>query len=225
MAYHPPHSKNNKFPTTHLHKLKHQTQHRITRATPPTRTENSPKWATFTLTSPHIRRITNLFKNTTVRIALRSNNTVVQLTKPPNDHKIPPRNKWGIYQLTCNSYSLSYVGQTSRSLKVYYKEHIRYIRYNNPKSAYAQHILSNQHEYGTMNNVMTLTRPLNNPNMLTPFEQFHIQTFHQKGSSFLNNTQAIRTLCSNWPFTPLYHLTRLVVQHPSAWKHTMHLCT
>ena len=54
-----------------------------------------------------------------------------------------------------------------------------------------------------MNNVMTLHKPLNIPNMLTPYEQFYIQALHQKGSSFLNNTQAIRTLCSNWPFTPL----------------------
>jgi hypothetical protein len=71
-----------------------------------------------------------------------------------------------------------YVGQTSRSLKVRYKERIRYIKYNNPKSVYAQHILCNQHEYGTMNNVMTLIKPLNNPNMLTPYEQFHIQGLH-----------------------------------------------
>jgi len=62
------------------------------------------------------------------------------------------------------------VGQTNSSLKVSYKEHIRYIRYNNPKSAYAQHILRNQHEYGTMKNVMNLLKPLNNPNSLTPYE-------------------------------------------------------
>jgi len=32
-----------------------------------------------------------------------------------------------------------------------------------------------------MINVMTLLKPLNNPNMLTPYEQFHIQALHQKG--------------------------------------------
>jgi len=100
-------AKNNKFPTTLLHKLKHQIQHRITCATPPTSTENSPKWATFNFTSPHIHRITNLFKHTNVRIAFRSNNTIAQITKPPNDHNIPSHNKWGIYQLTCNSCNLS----------------------------------------------------------------------------------------------------------------------
>jgi hypothetical protein len=32
-----------------------------------------------------------------------------------------------------------------------------------------------------MSNVMTLLKPLNNLNMLTPFEKFHIQALHQKG--------------------------------------------
>jgi hypothetical protein len=32
-----------------------------------------------------------------------------------------------------------------------------------------------------MNNLMTLVKPLNNPNTLTPYEQFHIQALHQKG--------------------------------------------
>ena len=58
---------------------------------------------------------------------------------------------------------------------------VTHIRYNNPNSAYAQHILHNQDEYGTMNNVMTLLKPLNNPNMLTPYEQFHIQALHHEG--------------------------------------------
>jgi len=38
---------------------------------------------------------------------------------------------------------MSYVSQTSRSLNIRFQEHIRYIRYNNPQSAYALHILQN----------------------------------------------------------------------------------
>ena len=93
-------------------------------------TGNNTKWATFTFTYPHIRKITDLFKHTNVKIAFR-HNTIARLTKPTNFHKISPHNKWGIYQLTCNSCDLSYVDQTSRSLKIRYQEHIRYIRSNN----------------------------------------------------------------------------------------------
>ena len=62
---------------------------------------------------------------------------------------------------------------------------IRYIRNNNPQSAFAQHILHNQHEYGQMNNVMKLLKPLSNPSMLTSYKQFYIQTFHQENKLIL----------------------------------------
>jgi len=92
-------AKNNKFAATLLHKLKYQTQHRIMHARLPTNAGKNTKWATFTFTSPHIRKITNLFKHTNVKIALRCNNTIPRLTKPPNVYKIPPRNKWGFTNL------------------------------------------------------------------------------------------------------------------------------
>jgi len=160
------------------------------------------QWGTFTVTSPQIRKITNLFKHTNVKIAFRCNNT-----KTPSVHKIPPHNKWEIYQLTYDCCNLSYVGQTSRSLKIRYQEHIRYKRSNNPHSAYAQHILRNQHEYGTMNNLMTLLKPLNSPNVLNPYEQFYIQTLQREG-------KLIPEQCQGYP-NPLFELTI----HPT---HTPH---
>jgi hypothetical protein len=58
---------------------------------------------------------------------------------------------------------------------------MRYIRHNNPQSAFAQHILQNQHKYGTMDNIMTLLKPLKNNTMLIPCEQLFIQSLHQEG--------------------------------------------
>jgi len=126
------------------------------------------KWVTFTYISPQIRKVTNIFSNTNIRIAYKCHSTMTNLIKPPRDQCTLPHNKWGIYQLTCNTCNLLYVGQTSRSLNIRFQEHIRYIRYNNPQSAYALHILQNQHEYGQMNSTMTLLKPLNNPNLLLP---------------------------------------------------------
>jgi hypothetical protein len=67
--------------------------------------QNGPKWATFTYTSPRVRKITNLFKNTNVKVAFKSNNTIAQLTKPPTTttSNPAPYNKSGIYSLTCNT--------------------------------------------------------------------------------------------------------------------------
>ena len=105
----------NKSPTTLLHKLKQQIQHRIAKPPPTANSENNTKWATFTFSSPHVRKITNLFKHTNVKIGFRCHNTIAQLTKPATDHNILPHNKGGVYQLICKSCNLSYVGQTNRT--------------------------------------------------------------------------------------------------------------
>jgi hypothetical protein len=59
-------------------------------------------------------------------------------------------------KLKCNTCNGVYVGQSHRAINVRYKEHIRYIRTNNPKSVYATHILENRHEYGTRESTLQL---------------------------------------------------------------------
>ena len=161
-------------------------------------TENNTKWATFTFSSPYIWKITNLFRHTNIKIGYKSSNTVAQLTKPASDRNIPPHNKSGIHSLKCKTCNLSYVGQTSRNLRTRFQEHIRYTKTNNPQSAYAQHILHNQHEYGTIAETVTLLRHTKTESMLLPFEQFHIQSLHQAG-------KLIREQCPN--ANPLFQLT------------------
>jgi hypothetical protein len=68
---------------------------------------------------------------------------------------------------------------TSWRLKKRYKEHTRYIRSNNPQSAYALHILNNQHEYGPIKKTMPLLKPLKNTSKLTLYEHFFIQSYHK----------------------------------------------
>jgi len=103
--------------------------------------------------------------------AFRSKNTLACLVKTTNTTRTPPHNKPGIYQLTCNTCNLSYIGQTSRNLKTCYPKHIRYITNNNPQSAYAQVILNKRHEFGTIYNINTLIKPLQSQHLLTAFSQ------------------------------------------------------
>jgi hypothetical protein len=107
-----------------------------------------------------IKQITNLYKHTNVKIAFKCNNKISQLMKPNTTNNTPYYNKSGIYKLTCNTCKLAYIGQTSRSLKLRFQEHIRFIWQNNPQSAYAQHILQNRHEYGPIERLMTILKPL-----------------------------------------------------------------
>jgi len=101
------------------------------------------KWTTFTLSSPQIRKITKIFKHTSIKISFKCNNTISQLPKPTS--RTPPTTPYdrsGVYSLSCLTCNNEYVGQTSCSLTLCYKEHIRYIKHNNPQSAYTLHILS-----------------------------------------------------------------------------------
>ena len=95
------------------------------------------KRAAFTYTSTQMRKITNLFKHTNVRIAYKCTNTISHLSKPTNEATLPssPYDRRGIYKLTCMTCDKVYVGQTSWNLKQRYKEHTCYIKNNNPQSA------------------------------------------------------------------------------------------
>ena len=86
--------------------------------------------------------------------------------KHKNPEKVPYCNRSGVYKLTCKTGNMSYIGQTSRDLTQRYREHIRYIRNNDPQSAYAQHILSNQHEYWTVTDTVTLLKPIHKTSLL-----------------------------------------------------------
>jgi len=110
----------------------------------------------------------------------------------------------------------TYVGQTSRSLKLCYQEHIRHIKNNNPQSAYALNILQNSHEYGPMNQTMHLLKPINNTSSPIPYERLYIQSLHQERNWFPNKALAIWTLCSNWSLTlTTLHMTKPVAKAPS----------
>jgi len=125
----------------------------------------------------NIRKVTNIFKQTAVKIAFRGKNTLARLVKTTNTTRTPTPNKPGIYQLTCSTCNLAYICQTSRDLKTRYHEHIRYIKNNNPQSVHAQHTLNNRHKFGTIDNIMTLLKPIHSQHLLTTNEQFYIRAF------------------------------------------------
>jgi len=147
-----------------IHKLRHQIEHK----THFTTRQKKQEMGDFHIHFP---------TNTNIKITYKCRNTIANRIKPPRDHT-PPHNQWGIDQLTCNTCNLLYVDQTSRSLRICYKEHTCHIRSNNPQSAYALHILQNRHKYGPMDNTMTLLKHINNQSLLLPHEQYHIQALH-----------------------------------------------
>jgi len=171
---------NNKFPIHHITKLRTQIQRKPQMNT--ASNNNNNRWATFTYHSSKDRMITNLFKQTDIKINFKSTNTLQKLIKPKFQDTTQEHNKSGIYKMICKTCNKAYIGQTSRNLIIRYREHIHYIKNNDPQSAYALHILQNRHEYGPLKDTMTLLKPIHKSSMLIPYKQLLIQTFHQNGT-------------------------------------------
>jgi hypothetical protein len=131
------------------------------------------------------RAITKLFKNTNLRIAYKTNNTLQKHLEVKN---IDP-DKYshsGIYEMKCNSCHLKYIGQTGRNFKTRYKEHIHAI-HTNKTSKYAQHILETGHTYGTIEDTLNILHCEKKGPLLNTLEQFHIHRL-TKDRSQLNDT-------------------------------------
>jgi hypothetical protein len=142
-------AQNNNFPRKIIFNLNKKIKHKK-----PSEDENcgdkNKIWTTFTYVSRKIRKITNPFKQTNIGTAFKTTTTIQQLMKQKQTSNSQEIYKGGIYRLTCNPCQMAYVGQKSHRLRQRYQDHIRYIKYNNPQSAYAQHILNNRHEYGPL---------------------------------------------------------------------------
>ena len=68
--------------------------------------------------------------------------------------------------------------KTNHTIQQWYKEYTRYIKYNDPQSAYALHILNNKHEYGTLTDTMKVFKHISNPTMLFPSKLLFIHSYH-----------------------------------------------
>ena len=112
-------------------------------------------------------------------IALKTTTTLHHLIKPITPTRLQEHEKKsGIYKITCKTCQKAYVGQTGRNLKSRFREHIRCIKNKYPRSANALHIHNCRHEYGNIDDTMTLLEPINTPTLLLPYEQMYIQSLH-----------------------------------------------
>jgi hypothetical protein len=188
-----------------LQKLNNRIQRKTRRLTDMRENET---WTTFTYHSPKIRAATNLFRNTNIKIAFKTADTTQRIIRPRRKNPTSEYDKSGIYKITCKTCSKAYVGQTSRNLRGRHKEHTRYIKNNDPRSAYALHILNNRHEYGNIEDTMTLLKVIDKQTLLLPTEQLCIQTLH-------NNKELSPEQIPNEP-NPLFELIQIphLTSHP-----------
>jgi hypothetical protein len=168
-------AKNNGYPIDMIYNLKTKLIFRKqSQKQQQEKTVSRKKWVIFTHFSPLIRCLNNLFKQTNLKVAFRTTNTIQQQLSEKQAYKDPS----GTYKLICNTCNGVYFGQSDRAINVRYKEYIRYIRTNNPKSAYATHILENIHEYVTRESTLQLLQACQKGTRIDCWEAFYIQALH-----------------------------------------------
>jgi len=106
--------------------------------------------------------------------SLPSNMIYQQLSQKPNNS-----NPSGIYQLNCNMCKNAYVGQSGRPITTRYKEYLRYMRYKNPTSAYAMHILNNRHDFGPTEENLKLLKPCTKRTRMNCWEALFMHIHHR----------------------------------------------
>jgi hypothetical protein len=110
-----------------------------------------------------------------LKTAFHPTNTIYQqLAEKPNNN-----NPSGIYQLKCNTCKNAYAGQSARPITTCYKEHLRYIRYTNPISAYATHIHNNRHDFGPKEETLKLLKPCTKGTRMNRWEALFIHIHHR----------------------------------------------
>jgi hypothetical protein len=159
--------------------------------------QNNSKCVTFTHYTPQVWNVTNLFKNTNLKVAFWTPNTIhQQLTDKPRN-KNPSR----IYQLKRNICNNQYTGQSKWPITLRHREHIRYIGNNNATSVYVMHILDNRREIGTAEKTLKLLKSCNKGMRMNCCQTLFMQIYH-KCNILITEQVFIVT-------DPLYELARI----------------
>jgi hypothetical protein len=137
------------------------------------RTEKT-HWSKFTYFGKETRSFTKVFKNTRIKVTYSTNSTLEKLLTKKH---YPLKDKYensGIYQLTCPTCSMKYTGQTGRSFRTRFQEHLRDFRHGNRKSCFVQSLLENGHDIGPIEDIMSTIHITNKGRLMDTIEKFYI---------------------------------------------------
>jgi hypothetical protein len=112
------------------------------------------QWVKFTYIGKETKAITKAFKNTNVKAAFTTNNTLRKLLATNRHRTNCKYDNSGIHQIKCPTCNKKYIGQTGRSFKIRFHDHFRDLKYRNNKSSFTQHLLENGHSIGPVEDIM-----------------------------------------------------------------------
>jgi len=135
--------------------------------------KTTQKWAPFTYVGKETTFITNVFKETDIKVTLRANNTLQKLLMPKSQTR-DKYNRSGVFKLTCPDCNKAYVGQTGRSFIQRYKEHRSAFRSNKNTSNYAKHALEHSHKFSPIQESMQILQYQDKGAYLNTIEKYYI---------------------------------------------------
>jgi hypothetical protein len=176
---------NNGFPS----KPKKPHHPKLTNQNLDTEQQHAPKqWATFTYTGKETYNITKLFKNTNIKIGFKTDNNIwTALTQKPRQDIYT---KSGVYKLTCQDCGKAYVGQTGRNFATRFKEHKNAFKTGNQSNKFTKHLTENVHQFGQIQDTLTVLHLQNKGRLLNTIENFYIHSEH-KLQNHLNDESTI----------------------------------
>ena len=101
------------------------------------------------------------------------------------------------------------MGQTGRSIKERYLEHIRYIKYNKLQLSLALDILQNLHRFGPVHNTLIFLQHVNKGSHMKNLKQFYIQLYSYNNKPISENTPEMIIHYSKLPVTFKYKVFQI----------------
>lgn len=86
----------------------------------------------------------------------KTSNKLNSLLKEQLQKSTPRYEKNGVYKTNCNNCPKYYIGQTSRSFKKRFREHVPKITVSLQSSNFAEHLVSNNRNYTSIDNNMDI---------------------------------------------------------------------
>jgi hypothetical protein len=83
--------------------------------------------------------------------------------------------------MRCMDCPLKYIGQTDRTFKTRYNEHIQAVRSNNGNSGYSKHNLNEGHTYGSVTNTMKVLKTQRKGKHLNTLKRYYIYKMRKDG--------------------------------------------
>ena len=127
----------------------------------------------FTYVGKETSYITNVFRQTDLKIAFRTNHTIGNLLRHKN--LIPDKfSLLGVYKLTSPDCNKAYIGQTVRRFSICYNKHKKAFHKNSHTSSSVEHFHEAAHSLGPIENIMQVLHHHKKEAHLNTVEGFYI---------------------------------------------------